>query len=200
MFSASSILAATALLAGIGHAAPTARAGTLPVFNLTATSAQGKAYYDASLIAEHSGAGQEALAVNPGPPSPFSFNQSINAGDAVPGYTSPGYIQYTTPYQGPTPQQQLKFFVNQSSNINAASFGAATSGPVLFAINTSNGRLAYYESGAFVGQSPSVNENFYICPITWTGDQFYELSYVVEGQTPDNADCDAVYVYTSDYN
>lgn len=196
MFSASSILAATALLASIGHAAPTARAGTLPVFNLTVTSTQSNKYVKAPLNAEHSGAGQEALAVG-AVPSLLSFNTSINAGDAVPGYTKPGYIQYTTPYQGPTPQQQLKFYVNQTSNINACSFGAATSGPVLFAIDTTSGQLAYYDSGAFIGQSPSVDVNFYVCPITWTGDQFQELSYVTDGQTPDNADCDHVNVYTT---
>lgn len=183
MLLSSAITAATALFASVGFAAPTVRAPAEVLFNLTVTSTSSQKYTGALLGAAHSGAAIEALAVT-GYSTSFSFNETDLAASGT--NSPPGYLVYILPSQPESTKQQLNFYKNDTSNVQAGFFGIG-SGPILFTF-TESGELFHYDGEG------AADSYFYVCSQTSEAYTYETLSYVAEGSAPDNADCDAVTV------
>lgn len=203
MVSSFNLATATALLSALASAAPLMARDVSAPFNLTITNVGTPARLavsNAPLSAPHVGAGEEAL--NYIPQSAygvsFTFNQTGTSGNAPPGYSAPGYLQYLAPMSPEPVQRQLQFYQNASSNVLAGTFGFGSSSPVLVAFRDDDGAMGHYDSGVFQPAGnppmPSADPTWYLCPITITGDHYETVSYVADGAVPDDSNCEQVIV------
>ena len=189
-FSTSIIAASAALAARTSLAAPLqARVENCDPaqqpFNLTVTSLSSGRYENALLNAAHSGAAEEALAVLPsGSATSFTFNTTGYS--TIPGYCGVGYLQYAAPTQPTATVQQMQFVQNSTSNVEAAFFGEGN-GPVELTISNT-GEIFHFDG------SSGATAYWYVCPQTSLGYTYETLSYVMDGSTPTNPDCDQVTV------